>query len=98
MTESMRTTPSTLTPLASLRAVTVTVEPSVCVVAFADIDPTVATAGASSAGIVACALDRSVGRCDTCVQARAGVGLGGGRPLPEAAVTRNGYGGTVPAG
>ncbi len=62
--ESITRSPSTLKPLVWVRACTVTVEPSVSVVAVAVTVPNVATAGASTAGSVAWARDPRVGDVD----------------------------------
>ena len=80
------------------RACTVTVEPSVSAVANDDIDPIVTTPGASKTGVVASAVDRPPSAVTRACRPGAGCDSALGRPTPEPAKIRNGYGGIRPGG
>ncbi len=94
--ESIFTRPRRSNPLTWLRAVTVTVEPSVSVVAIADCEATVATAGASRTGIVARANDPSAVAVTRALSPGPGFDSAAGEPVPDAALTRYGYSGMPP--
>ena len=90
MTESIVRMPSRLKSLIDVFVRTVTVDPSVVVLAKALIEPNVAMAGAAARGMVACAVEL---RSLTSTPARrpgAGSDSAVGLPKPEVALTRYG--------
>ncbi len=90
MIDSMVRSPSTLRFPVRLTECTVTVEPSVLVVARADIEPKVATAGTSTAGVLARAVEVPSPTSTWALSPGAGLESATGSPRPEVAATRNG--------
>src|SRR5581483_9679699 len=96
--ESMVSMPSRSKWLTLLTAWVVTVEPSdaTVVVATDDIDPTVTIGGAVNAGVVAVAFDAVSAAFTRASSPGPGDDSAAGAPVPDVALTRYGYGGSVP--